>query len=297
MGNMILPYPHDADPDVFREALAYSEATTGFTASLIERDYYCSLILQYLFDGGTSLVFKGGTCLSKVYADFYRLSEDLDFIIPVPADTSRNQRRDKMKSNKLMFQKLPTVIPALGILEEFKGHNEARQYIGHLEYRSTVMEKQEKVKIEVGIREPLLSPPMSETARTILLNPFTERPLLPNFKVSTMTMREAYAEKVRAALTRKEPAIRDFFDLLYAVREIGLDIHDPEFLSMVREKLKVPGNAPVDLSAERKQDLDRQLEGQLRPVLRPSDFDRFNLDEAFELASNIAEAISDWQPS
>lgn len=297
MNNMIFPYPHDGDPDVFREALAYSEATTGFTASLIERDYYCSLILQCLFDSGTSLVFKGGTCLSKVYADFYRLSEDLDFIIPVSSDTSRNQRRAKMKAIKRVFKKLPTVIPGLTILEEFKGHNEARQYIGYLEYRSMVIEKQEKVKIEVGLREPLLSPSMSETARTILLNPFTGRPFLPNFNVRTMTMREAYAEKVRATLTRKEPAIRDFFDLWYAVSEIELDTHDPEFLSMVEAKLKVPGNAPVDLSAERKQDLDRQLEGRLKPVLRPADFNRFNLEEAFKLASNIAEAISDWQPS
>jgi predicted nucleotidyltransferase component of viral defense system len=292
MDNMKFPYPHDADPDIFREALTYSEATTGFTVTLIERDYYCSLILQYLFDGGTSLVFKGGTCLSKVYADFYRLSEDLDFIIPVPADKSRNQRRAEMKRIKRMFEELPTAIPGLTILEAFKGHNEARQYIGYLEYRSAVIDKQEKVKIEVGIREPLLSPSVSETARTIVFNPFSGRPLLPNFTVGAMTMREAYAEKLRAALTRKEPAIRDFFDLFYAVREIGLDTQDPEFLSMVRAKLKVPGNAPVDLSAERKQDLDRQLEGQLKPVLRPADFDRFNLDEAFELVCNMAEAIS-----
>jgi hypothetical protein len=32
-------YPHDENPDVFREALAYSGAATGFTATLIEKDY------------------------------------------------------------------------------------------------------------------------------------------------------------------------------------------------------------------------------------------------------------------
>ena len=296
MNNMKFPYPHDADPDVFREALAYSEAATGFTATLIERDYYCSLILQYLFDGSTSLVFKGGTCLSKVYADFYRLSEDLDFAVPVPAGTSRNQRRAWMKPIRRIFEELPPAIPGLTILEAFKGHNDARQYIAHLEYRSAVIEKREKVKIEVGIREPTLSPPISQTARTIVINPFSGRPLLPSFTVTAITMKEAYAEKLRAALTRKEPAIRDFFDLLYAVREIGLDTHDREFLTMVRAKLKVPGNAPVDLSSEKEQDLNRQLEGQLRHVLRPADFNRFNLDEAFELVCNIAKTISGEKP-
>lgn len=292
MDEVNFPYPHDADRDIFREALAHSEATTGFTATLIEKDYYCSLVLQYFFAGDTSLVFKGGTCLSKVYADFYRLSEDLDLIIPVTAETSRNQRRAQMEPVKRIFDELPTVVPGVAISEAFRGHNESRQYIGYLEYRSAVIEKQERIKLEVGVREPLLSPSVSNAVRTIVVNPFSGRALLPTFTVRAMSLREAYAEKLRAALTRKEPAIRDFFDLFYAIRAMGLDFHDPDSLSMVRAKLEVPGNAPVDVSAERKRELDRQLEAQLKPVLRPADFARFSLDEAFELVCSIVEAIS-----
>jgi predicted nucleotidyltransferase component of viral defense system len=164
MDEVNFPYPHDTDPDIFREALSYSEAMTGFTANLIEKDYYCSLILKYFFDLDTPLVFKGGTCLSKVFADFYRLSEDLDFIIPVAGDTPRNQRRSEMDSIKGIF--------------------------------------------------------------------------------------------------------------------------------MVRKKLDVPGNIPVDFSLEHKRELDRQLEGQLRPVLRPADFDSFNMEKAFELIGRVAKAVS-----
>ena len=72
--------------------------------------------------------------------------------------------------------------------------------------------------------------------------------------------------------------------------KLGLD--DPYFLIMVRKKLDVPGNAPVDISLEHKRELDRQLEGQLRPVLRPTDFDSFKMDEAYELLCRIAEAVS-----
>ena len=75
-------YPHDDDREVFGEVLKYTEAKTGFTATLIEKDCYCSLILRCLFQGDSPLVFKGGTCLSKVHVGFYRLSEDLDFVIP-----------------------------------------------------------------------------------------------------------------------------------------------------------------------------------------------------------------------
>ncbi len=62
-----------------------------------------------------------------------------------------------------------------------------------------------------------------------------------------------------------------------------LDLDAPDFLIIVKKKLDVPGNTPVHISSEYKQELNRQLEGQLRPVLRPADFDSFNMDEAFEL--------------
>jgi len=289
MDDMNFPYPHNTDPDIFREALSYSEAVTGFTASLIEKDYYCSLILQHFFSADTTLVFKGGTCLSKIYADFYRLSEDLDLVIPVEVDTPRNQRRAEIGSIKGIFSELPAVIPGIAVSKEFSGHNESRQYIGYVEYTSAVMDKQERIKIEIGIREPLLAPSVPGETRTIVMNPFSGRPLIPIFTVRAMAMREAYAEKVRAALTRKEPAIRDLFDLFHAVRKIKLDLDDHDFLIMVKKKLDVPGNTPIDISLNYRQELDRQLEGQLRPVLRPVDFDGFNMDKAFELIARVGK--------
>ena len=96
MSDFYYPYHHIEDPDIFREILSHTEAATGFTANLIEKDYYCSLILRYIFGAKTSLVFKGGTCLGKVYTNFYRLSEDLDFIIPIATDRTRSQRRARM---------------------------------------------------------------------------------------------------------------------------------------------------------------------------------------------------------
>jgi hypothetical protein len=171
MNDMGYTYPHYTDPDIFREALSYSEALTGFTASLIEKDYYCSLILQHFFRADTTLVFKGGTCLSKIYADFYRLSEDLAFVVPAEVDTPRNQRRSEMDSIKGVFSELPAVVPGIVISKEFRGHNESRQYIGYVEYASAVMEKQESIKIEIGIREPLLAPSLPCKTRTIVMNP------------------------------------------------------------------------------------------------------------------------------
>jgi len=284
-------YPHDTDPDIFRDALAHSEAVTGFTATLIEKDYYCSLILQCLYGGDTSLVFKGGTCLSKVHADFYRLSKDLDFVIPAYWDASRRQRRDEIEPIKQRVDIIPNTVPGLVVSETFRGHNESRQYIGQLEYRSAVIEKNERINLEVGLHEPLLSSPVSRMARTIAVNPFSRQPLIPPITVHAMSVSEAYAEKVRAALTRREPAIRDFFDLFFATRKMKLDFQDTGFLDMVKAKIEVPGNDPVDVSPERWQKLERQLGGQLKPVLRPTDFAAFNLDDAFKLVGRISKAL------
>src|SRR3972149_5946169 len=81
------------DVALFREAVNFTAAETAFPPRLIEKDYFCSVLLEYLAVTESSLVFKGGTCLTKVYAGFYRLSEDLDFAISTSVDASRRERR------------------------------------------------------------------------------------------------------------------------------------------------------------------------------------------------------------
>jgi predicted nucleotidyltransferase component of viral defense system len=151
-----------------------------------------------------------------------------------------------------IFDELPAAIPGVAVSKTFRGYNESRQYIGYLEYPSTVINKQERIKIEIGIREPLLLSPVTGEARTIVVNPFSRQPLLPVFTVQAMDMKEAYAEKVRAALTRRQPAIRDLFDLFYAGRKMELDLDAPDFLTTVKKKLSVPGNTPVHISSKYK---------------------------------------------
>jgi len=107
------------------------------------------------------------------------------------------------------------------------------------------------------------------------MNPFSGQPLLPPFKVDVMTMQEAYAEKIRAAITRKKPAIRNFFEVFHAIHKRGLNTQDPDFLSKVKAKIDVPGNEPIDLSEERKQELNRPLEGQTKAGITSIRFRRF----------------------
>ena len=79
---------HAEDAALLREAVSYTAAETGFSARLIEKDYFCSVALEYLARECGNLTFKGGTCLSKIHGGFYRLSEDLDFSIPTVLDST-----------------------------------------------------------------------------------------------------------------------------------------------------------------------------------------------------------------
>ena len=57
-----------------------------------------------------------------------------------------------MNPIKRIFDELPEAIPGIAVSQAFRGHNESRQYIGYLEYDSNVMDKHERIKIEIGIR-------------------------------------------------------------------------------------------------------------------------------------------------
>src|SRR5438093_6516874 len=80
------------DADLMREAVNFTAAETEFVPRLIEKDYFCTVLLQHLAIAGYSLVFKGGTCLAKVHAGLYRLSEDLDYVISTPLTATRAER-------------------------------------------------------------------------------------------------------------------------------------------------------------------------------------------------------------
>jgi predicted nucleotidyltransferase component of viral defense system len=87
------------DVTLFREAVQFTAAESGFVPRLIEKDYFCSLLRAYLSEAaGNELVFKGGTCLTKVHSELYRLSEDLDYTIAVPVDARRSHRRERARA-------------------------------------------------------------------------------------------------------------------------------------------------------------------------------------------------------
>jgi predicted nucleotidyltransferase component of viral defense system len=280
------------DAALFREAVNFTASRTGFGARLIEKDYFCTVLLAYLtLRGGDQFVFKGGTCLAKVHAGFYRLSEDLDLAIPMPVDASRRSRRTAVLPIKRVVADVVNHDPAFTADKPLKGANNSTQYNGAIRYDSPTTGQRENILVEVSVREPLVMAPVRRKAETVLLDPIGGEAFVPGVDVNCIALEEAIAEKFRAALTRQEVAIRDFYDVHYVVTQRNMDPFAVPVIEMVRQKLSVPGNPPVDVSRERLADLERQRNTRLRTVLRDREFRAFDLDQAIHMVVTMAERL------
>jgi predicted nucleotidyltransferase component of viral defense system len=278
------------DRDLFREAVSYSAAVTKFLPRLVEKDYFCTLLLEY-FLPLKDLVFKGGTCLAKVHANFYRLSEDLDFTIPIAIESDRKARRKGIEPVKTLCDGLVKNLPFFTFAERLKGANESTQYIAVLNYGSLLSSNTESIKVEISLREPLMEKVELFDANTILLDPINGKQIFSPVRIACISKREAYAEKFRAALTRRDPAIRDYFDIDYAITRMNFDPEEKELITLVQKKLAVPGNDLQDINEDWVEALRRQLEAELKPVLRQDDYEKFDLDRALRLVNEMKHRV------
>jgi predicted nucleotidyltransferase component of viral defense system len=270
----------EEDPALLREAIRFTSAETGFIPRLIEKDYFCSVVLEYLAASGAGLIFKGGTCLSKIHGSFYRLSEDLDFSIPTALKSSRADRSRSVTRLRATVNELPERLPGFRIVDPLRGANNSTQYNALVGYESLIDGHVEPVGIEVGVREPNMMDTHEGSSKTALLSPIDRQALVEVYAVRCFSYQEAMAEKLRAALCRSDVAIRDFFDVDHAVRHAGFNTLEPAFLELLRRKIAIPRTGPMDVSAGRMEQLQRQLEAQLRPVLREREFAQFELARA-----------------
>ena len=285
------PLPHN-DARLFVDALGYTAAQTGFSARLIEKDYYCSIILRELhplFERG--LVFKGGTALSKVHAGFHRLSEDLDFAISVEADATPGDRRAAIKAVKEFLGEMAGTLAWLSELMPLTGANKSTQYNGLYSFTSRITGEQETIKVEISLREPVVEAVESRAAETILIDPISGKRALAAIPVVVMSLQESYAEKIRAALSRREPAIRDLFDLHHAIDSEILDASSASLLGLASRKLLLNPDEPSNVSEERLEMFRRQVETALRPVLRPEDFEQFDIKRVLALLLELDQRI------
>ena len=256
-----------SDKNEFLKVLERTSAQTGFPLRLLEKDYYISLVVSDINELSKDLVFKGGTCLSKIYYSYYRLSEDLDFTLKLSSTkATRAVRRNAIKPIK---EQIRPFLKKFGMhIKDLNkaGHRESTQYIHYLDYDSVVLNTKDSIKLEIGLRFNPLMPTVTKKVNHKFIHPFTREPLFDTKSVNCLALRELVAEKLRAAATRKVIASRDFYDLGFLLRE-KYDFIDREQLVLFKKKLE-EDNFSSDLRKYRINlgRVDKEIEGMISRI-------------------------------
>lgn len=284
----------------FTRVLNQVAMQTGFLLPLVEKDYYMTLLLSHLRELSPDLVFKGGTCLNKIYFSYYRLSEDLDFSMRLPEYTvTRGTRRKYIQKVKDNIEPFAAQFDMRIENIELAGRNESRQYVYHFIYQSSVLPMEAKLKFEIGLRFNPICVPQENAVRHKFLHPFTGQPLFDGGKVNCLALKELIAEKLRAGVIRETIAPRDFYDIDFVLRN-GFNLADPEVLNLFKKKLE-EDNADTDLSKYRVnlgrknveiKDMRSRIQEELFEVLTPDERKKFDLDVALIRINKALQDIS-----
>ncbi len=174
----------------------------GFNLGQIEKDYLQHIVLSMISRGtGDELVFKGGTCLQKVFG-LNRFSEDLDFTQHRTVDI------DAISSN--ITRGLEAFgYPASVDVDKKKDSSGCRLKIQGPLYQGT--EKSLcSLHVEISKREKVILEPEFKSLYPVY-------PDLPPYSVLTMRTEEILGEKMRALITRSRA--RDLYDIFFLLKK------------------------------------------------------------------------------
>jgi predicted nucleotidyltransferase component of viral defense system len=279
------------DRDTLKDVFNFLSDKHSFRTAFIEKDYHLIRILNSINTNLSSeIVFKGGTLLNKAYLNYHRLSEDLDFSYSHSIDLSTRGKRSRAITQ--LRKQMPAFLTHMDLFSdvpEGEGFNNSTQYIFNIKYNSIIRKRQDTIKLEISLRQPIFLPIETVKIKHFYKNPFTGKDILPVGTVKALSLDECAAEKIKAAISRRKPAIRDFYDLGHFVR-IGYDFSRPNFFTLVDKKLELDGfnndySHNLGLSDNEIVELKRIIQTDLSPMIRFKE--KFNLDDVLRYFNNL----------
>lgn len=287
------------DKENFLKVLESTSAQTGFPLLLLEKDYYLTMVLSGMERLSEELIFKGGTCLNKIYYSYYRLSEDLDFIMRLPSGSLT--RTGKRKLIKPIKDNILSYVGLYGMtIDDVNntGRNESSQYIFYIDYDSAVLGNKQSIKLEIGLRfNPILGVSKQKVSHRFL-HPFTKEPLFDGGQVNCLALKELVAEKMRATATRLTIAPRDFYDISFLIKA-GFNFQDEELWQLFKSKLSEDGfesdlgkyRINMGRSKDEIADMSSRIDAELMDVLTPDERKTFDLTESLRLMNETFKSL------
>ena len=285
--------------DEFVKTLERAAKKKGFLLPLLEKDYYLTLLLSQAHELAEDLVFKGGTCLNKIYYAYYRLSEDLDFSMKLPQyEATRGERRKCIQPVKDKIAKFVEQFDMKLVDAGNPGRNESKQYVYYFSYQSALRPAEGQIKFEIGLRFNPIDKIGKQQIHHTYTHPFTGEPLFDGGKVACLSLNEIVSEKLRAAALRETIAPRDFYDLDFLFRN-KFNLAEKEVINLFKKKIEEDGGdsdlAKYRVNMGRKSteidDMRYRIEAELFDVLSPIERENFDLDKALERINKAMEGV------
>ena len=202
----------------------------GVTAGLAEKNYVNSWILYAIYTGpfDDSLVFKGGTALSKLYfPDLWRFSEDLDF-------TATEQLSDVVDD---LADALTAIEAASGITFDLTSIHEAGDPVEYLQANvqyDAVLGQKNTTDIDITFNEPVLFSIADHE------HSYEDVPVVT---IPAYSIEEIFVEKLRSLYQRARA--RDYYDIY---RLLNREQFDDHVIYMALQKKARSHNVDLDLA-------------------------------------------------
>jgi predicted nucleotidyltransferase component of viral defense system len=245
------------EKQLFETAIKETGDSLGIKDYFIEKDYWISLLLKRLSESRyvDSVVFKGGTSLSKAYRIINRFSEDVDVAVIISPGMSGNQIKTLIRTVEKEIAADLSEIEVIGITSKGSRFRKAVY-----EYPVTLKEKQKnaipesiiveinsfanpfpyhKIEIQSMIGEYLQSQRQDELVSKYELGSF-----MVNALDKEQTLIEKLASLIRFSFDKKpiesiSGKIRHFYDLFHILEDKSSYnfVHSEDFVIRFKDVL------------------------------------------------------------
>jgi predicted nucleotidyltransferase component of viral defense system len=199
----------------------------------IEKDYFQDVLLYHLYKKSNNFIFKGGTCLYKLY-NLPRFSEDLDFSI-----LTQKNIKETIES----------------VARELKAKIETKKTKTYFLFKlrfSGILTQFNIVRIDVSLYNIVFGFEVKN-----YISPYID---IPPFSLRVLKLEEILAEKIHALIKRNNA--RDLYDLFFLLRFV---VPNEELIQKKLEIFKMKFDKEI---VKRKiEEIKPKWEAELKPFL------------------------------
>ena len=237
---------HD-NKELFEQAVLRTSEAFGIEAGIVEKDYFVTLFLREIAKEAPTIIFKGGTSLSKCHKLIKRFSEDIDLNIECETKPTQGQRKG-------LKAVITSIIERLGLEltnpDHVRSNREFNKYIVDFPsvFRSETLKQHLVIETAVYIRS---YPTLTMQASSMIYEYLHENGLdaliaehgMEPFSLKVQTAERTFVDKVYAVgdyyLDGKiREHSRHLYDLHQLLGVVKLDDDLKELIAAVREERK-----------------------------------------------------------